>query len=71
MSENIPLTILRRMNTIEKTYVSGNYKKEKVLESIIIDNIDIEKLINDLIEMLIDISRKKIKILINSSKKCF
>lgn len=68
MSDNIPLTILQRMNNIEKQGVSGEYKKEIVLESIITDEINTEKLIEDLIELLIDISRKKIKLIINKSK---
>jgi hypothetical protein len=68
MGENIPLEILRRMNTIEKKGVSGNYKKEKVLESIITDNIDTRQLIDDLLELLISISKKKIKVLLNKNK---
>jgi len=72
MSENnIPLTILQRMNNIEKqNNLNGEYKKEIILQGILNndDNIDTEKLINDLIELLIDISRKKIKILLNKSK---
>jgi hypothetical protein len=68
--ENIPLTILQRMNSIERKGLSGEYKKEKVLESIITDEINTEKLIEDLIELLIDITKKKVKILINK-KKCF
>ena len=70
MGENIPLEILRRMNTIEKKGVSGDCKKTMVLSSIITDNIDTEKLIDDLIELLVDISKKKIKVLLNN-KKCF
>jgi hypothetical protein len=38
--ENIPLKILRQMNNIEKQGVTGEYTKQKVLESIITDNID-------------------------------
>ena len=73
MSENnIPLTILRQMNNIEKQGVSGEYKKEIVLQGILNNNdeINTEKLIEDLIELLIDITKKKVKLLINK-KKCF
>lgn len=70
--ENIPLTILQRMNSIERKGVSGEYKKEIVLQGILNNNdeINTEKLIEDLIELLIDITKKKVKILINK-KKCF
>ena len=71
--ENIPLKILKSMNTIERQNFNGEYKKEIVLQSILNnnDNVDIQKLIEDLIELLIDITKKKVKILINSNKKCF
>ena len=68
--ENIPLKILRQMNNIEKQNLNGNYKKDIVLQGILNnnDNIDTQKMIEDLIELLIDISRKKIKLIINKSK---
>ena len=72
MSENnIPLTILQRMNTIERQNFNGNYKKKLVKQGILNNNdeINTEKLIEDLIELLIDITKKKVKILINK-KKC-
>jgi hypothetical protein len=69
--ENIPLTILRQMNNIERQNLNGNYKKELVKQGILNnnDNINTEKLIEDLIELLIDITKKKVKLLINK-KKC-
>lgn len=69
--ENIPLKILKSMNTIERQNFNGEYKKEIVLQGILNnnDNIDTQKLIEDLIELLIDITKKKIKLLINK-KKC-
>ena len=71
--ENIPLTILKSMNTIDRQNFNGEYKKEIVKQGILNNNdeINTEKLIEDLIELLIDISRKKVKLLINSNKKCF
>lgn len=71
--ENIPLTILRQMNNIDRQNFNGEYKKEIVKQGILNNNdeINTEKLIEDLIELLIDISRKKVKLLINSNKKCF
>lgn len=69
--ENIPLTILRQMNNVEKQGVSGEYKKEIIKQTIleaVDDNIDIEKLVDNLIELLVDISKKRIKILLNKSK---
>jgi hypothetical protein len=71
--ENIPLKILKSMNTIERQNLNGEYKKEIVKQGILNNNdeINTEKLIEDLIELLIDISRKKVKLLINSNKKCF
>lgn len=71
--ENIPLKILKSMNTIERQNFNGEYKKEIVKQGILNNNdeINTEKLIEDLIELLIDISRKKVKLLINSNKKCF
>ena len=68
--ENIPLTILRQMNSIDKQNLNGEYKKEIVLQGILNnnDNIDIEKLVDNLIELLVDISKKRIKILLNKSK---
>ena len=71
--ENIPLKILKSMNTIERQKFNGEYKKEIVLQGILNnnDNIDTQKLVEDLIELLIDITKKKVKLLINSNKKCF
>lgn len=71
--ENIPLKILKSMNTIDRQNFNGEYKKEIVKQGILNNNdeINTEKLIEDLIELLIDISRKKVKLLINSNKKCF
>jgi hypothetical protein len=70
--ENIPLKILKSMNTIERQNFNGEYKKEIVKQGILNNNdeINTEKLIEDLIELLIDITKKKVKILINK-KKCF
>ena len=61
------------MNTIERQKFNGEYKKEIVLQGILNnnDNIDTQKLVEDLIELLIDITKKKVKLLINSNKKCF
>jgi len=71
--ENIPLKILKSMNTIERQNFNGEYKKEIVKQGILNNNdeINTEKLIEDLIELLIDITKKKVKLLINSNKKCF
>ena len=72
MSENIPLKILKSMNNVEKQDMGGIYKKEIVKRTVlevVDDNIDVDSLIDDLIELLIDISRKKIKLVINK-KKC-
>ena len=71
--ENIPLKILKSMNNIERQNFNGEYKKEIVLQGILNnnDNIDTQKLVEDLIELLIDITKKKVKLLINSNKKCF
>ena len=38
MSENTPLTILQRMNNIDKQNLNGNYKKEIVLQGILNNN---------------------------------
>ena len=69
--ENIPLKILKSMNNIERQNFNGEYKKEIVLRGILNnnDNINTEQLIEDLIELLIDITKKKVKLLINK-KKC-
>ena len=69
--ENIPLKILKSMNTIERQNFNGEYKKEIVKQGILNNNdeINTEKLIEDLIELLIDITKKKVKLLINK-KKC-
>jgi len=71
--ENIPLKILKSMNTIERQNFNGEYKKEIVKQGILNNNneINTEKLVEDLIELLIDITKKKVKLLINSNKKCF
>jgi len=71
--ENIPLKILKSMNTIDRQNFNGEYKKEIVKQGILNNNdeINTEKLIEDLIELLIDITKKKVKLLINSNKKCF
>jgi hypothetical protein len=71
--ENIPLKILKSMNTIERQNLNGEYKKEIVKQGILNNNneINTEKLVEDLIELLIDITKKKVKLLINSNKKCF
>lgn len=69
---NIPLTILTEVNAVEKHAKIGVYKKQLVMneiKSIIDDNVDIDKLISDLIELLIDISKKNIKLLVNKTKK--
>ena len=69
--ENIPLKILKSMNNIERQNFNGEYKKEIVKQGILNNNneINTEKLVEDLIELLIDITKKKVKLLINK-KKC-
>lgn len=72
MSSNIPLTILTEVNAAEKFGVTGTYKKSRVMteiKEIIDENVDIEKLVSDLIELLIDLSHKNIKLAINKTKK--
>ena len=72
MESNIPLTILSEVNAIEKFGLTGTYKKSRVMneiKSILEDNIDMDKLISDLIELLIDISKKQIQISINKTKR--
>jgi hypothetical protein len=61
------------MNTIERQNFNGEYKKEIVKQGILNNNneINTEKLVEGLIELLIDITKKKVKLLINSNKKCF
>ena len=61
------------MNNIERQNFNGEYKKEIVKQGILNNNneINTEKLVEDLIELLIDITKKKVKLLINSNKKCF
>lgn len=69
---NIPLSVLTEVNNAEKFGVTGTYKKNRVMTEIkkIIDsNVDIEKLVSDLIELLIDISKKQVKIAVNKTKK--
>ena len=70
---NVPLGILHKVNAVERLGVTGEYKKETVLNdvlSLIDDNVDIQKIIEDLIELLIDISKKKIRLLINKKSIC-
>ncbi len=72
--DNIPKQILQKVNEVERLGVTGEYKKETVLNevlSLLADNVNIQEIIEDLIELLIDISKKKIKILVNKNKKCF
>ena len=69
---NVPLGILHKVNAVERLGVTGEYKKETVLNdvlSLIDDNVDIQKIIEDLIELLIDISKKRLKIIVNK-KSC-
>ncbi len=69
---NLPLEVLQKVNTIEKRGITGSSKKNQVLNDILSsldDNVNIQQIIEDLIELLIDISKKKIKILVNK-KKC-
>ena len=70
---NVPLGILQKVNAVERLGVTGEYKKETVLNdvlSLIDDNVNIQQIIEDLIELLIDISKKKIKLLINKKNIC-
>ena len=70
---NIPLDILQKVNAVERLGVTGEYKKESVVNdilSLIDDNINIQQIIEDLIELLINISKKRIKILINKKSLC-
>ena len=70
---NIPLGILQKVNSVERLGVTGKYKKETVINDIlssIKDNVDIQQIIEDLVELLIDISKKKIKLLINKKSIC-
>lgn len=69
---NIPLGILQKVNAVERLGLTGKYKKETVINdilSIIDDNINIRQIIEDLIELLIDISKKKLKLIVNK-KSC-
>jgi hypothetical protein len=69
---NIPKQILQKVNEVENLGVTGEYKKETVINevlSLLADNVNIQEIIEDLIELLIDISKKKIKILINKNKR--
>jgi tRNA U34 5-carboxymethylaminomethyl modifying GTPase MnmE/TrmE len=69
---NIPLGILQKVNAVERLGVTGEYKKESVVNdilSLIDDNVDIQQIIEDLIELLIDISKKKLKLIVNK-KSC-
>ena len=70
---NLPLEVLQKVNTIEKRGITGSSKKNQVLNDILSsldDNVNIQKIIEDLIELLINISKKRIKILVNK-QKCF
>lgn len=70
-SMNIPLEVLQKVNTIERNGLTGEYKKQSVLNyalSLVDDNIDIQQIIEDLIELLISISKKQIKLLVNKNK---
>ena len=70
---NIPLDILQKVNAVERLGVTGEYKKESVVNgilSLIDDNVNIQQIIEDLVELLIDISKKKIKLLINKKNIC-
>ena len=70
---NLPLEVLQKVNTIEKRGITGSSKKNQVLNDILSsldDNVNIQQIIEDLIELLINISKKRIKILVNK-QKCF
>ena len=69
---NIPLGILQKVNDVERLGVTGEYKKESVVNdilSLIDDNVNIQQIIEDFIELLIDISKKKLKLIVNK-KSC-
>jgi len=69
---NIPLTVLVEVNKAEKLKLTGEYKKYNVMSEVrtlLEDNIDTEQLIADLIELLIDLSRKNLKLAINKTKR--
>ena len=69
---NIPLGILQKVNSAERLAVTGEYKKESVLNEILAsldDNVNIQQIIEDLIELLIDISKKKLKLIVNKQKR--
>jgi hypothetical protein len=69
--ENIPLKILKSMNNVEKQDMGGIYKKEIVKRTVlevVDDNVDIDSLIDDMIELLISISKKQIKLVFNKSR---
>jgi tRNA U34 5-carboxymethylaminomethyl modifying GTPase MnmE/TrmE len=69
---NIPLGILQKVNDVERLGVTGEYKKESVVNdilSLIDDNVNIQQIIEDLVELLIDISKKKLKLIVNK-KSC-
>ena len=69
---NIPRAVLDEVNKAEKLKLTGEYKKYNVvteIRAILDDNIDVEKLISDLIELLIDLSRKNLKLAINKTKR--
>lgn len=72
MSSNIPLTILTEVNAAERYGITGDFKKNRVMteiKKIIDNNVDIEKLVSDLVELLIDISKKQVKIAVNKTKR--
>lgn len=69
---NIPLGILQKVNEVERLGATGEYKKESVVNdilSLIDDNVNIQQIIEDLVELLIDISKKKLKLIVNK-KSC-
>lgn len=69
--DNIPREVLQKVNTIERNGLTGSYKKNAVLNeilSLLDDNVNIQQIIEDLIELLIDLSKKRIKILVNKNK---
>jgi len=71
MSGNILLKILKSMNSVDKQNMSGEYKKEIVKRTVlevVDDNVDIDSLIDDMIELLISISKKQIKLVFNKSR---
>ena len=63
---NLPLEVLQKVNTVEKLGITGSSKKNQVLNDILSsldDNVNIQKIIEDLIELLINISKLDILIM--------